>query len=175
MTLDRLYSSAFYALRDTKTPLKFAAARVTLTAILGYLFAFPLRWVLVDIIVFAGMPLPAATGGATAMGTVGLTASAGIAGWLEYILLRRSLQRRIGPVTFPLMLQLSLWSSAIVAAATAITFDLFLARRIAQHLPLQHIAEAVLVAGVFGIAYFAAAIASGVPEAKATIGRLKRR
>src|SRR5260221_4896978 len=106
---------------------------------------------------------------------VGITASAGSSGWLEYILLRRFLQRRIGPVTFPLMLQLSLWSSAIVAAATAITFDLFLARRIAQHLPLQHIAEAVLVAGVFGIAYFAAAIASWVPEAKATLGLLNSR
>ena len=174
MTLGRLYSSAFYALRDTKTPLKFAAARVTLTAILGYLFAFPLRWVLVDIILFAGMPLPAATGGATAMGTVGLTASAGVAGWLEYILLRTFLQRRIGKVTLPLMLQLSLWASAIIAAAVAIAFDLFVARRIAQYLPLHHIAEAILVAGVFGVVYFAGAIISGVPEAKATLSRLKR-
>jgi putative peptidoglycan lipid II flippase len=175
MTLGRLYSSAFYALRDTKTPLKFAAARVALTGILGYLFAFPLRWVLVDIIQFTGMPLPAATGGATAMGTVGLTASAGIAGWLEYILLRTFLQRRIGKVTLPLMLQLSLWASAIIGAAAAITFDLLVARRIAQHLPLRHIAEAGLVAGVFGVVYFAGAMISGVPEARATLGRFVRK
>ena len=175
MTLGRLYSSAFYALRDTKTPLKFAAARVALTGILGYLFAFPLRWVLVDIIQFAGMPLPAATGGATAMGTVGLTASAGIAGWLEYILLRTFLQRRIGRVTLPLMLQLSLWASAIIGAAAAIAFDLLVARRIASHLPLHHIAEAGLVAGVFGVVYFAGAMISGVPEAKATLGRFVRK
>jgi putative peptidoglycan lipid II flippase len=174
MTLGRLYSSAFYALRDTKTPLKFAAARVALTAILGYLFAFPLRWVLVDIIQFAGMPLPAGTGGATAMGTVGLTASAGVAGWLEYILLRTFLQRRIGRVTLPVMLQLSLWSSAIIGATAAIAFDLLFAHRIAEHLPLRHIAEALLVAGVFGVVYFAAAIASEIPEAKATLSRLKR-
>ncbi len=175
MTLGRLYSSAFYALRDTKTPLKFAVARVALTAILGYLFAFPLRWMLVDIVRFARMPLPAATGGATAMGTVGLTGSAGIAGWLEYILLRTFLQRRIGRVSLPVMLQLSLWSSAIIGAAAAIAFDLFLAHRIAQHLPAHHIAEALLVAGVFGVVYFGAAIASEIPEAKATLSRLKRK
>src|SRR5258708_24010536 len=108
------------------------------------------------------------------MGTFGLTASAGIAGWLDYILLRTCLQRRIGKVTLPLMLQLSLWASAIIAAAVAIAFDLFVARRIAQYLPLHHIAEAILVAGVFGVVYFAGAIISGVPEAKAPLSRLKR-
>ena len=42
MTLGRLYSSAFYALRDTKTPLRFAMLRVALTAALGWIFALPL-------------------------------------------------------------------------------------------------------------------------------------
>ena len=40
--LGRLYSSAFYALRDTRTPLKFAVLRVVLTLGLGYLCALPL-------------------------------------------------------------------------------------------------------------------------------------
>ena len=40
--LGRLYSSTFYALRDTRTPLRFALVRVVLTGVLGYLFAFPL-------------------------------------------------------------------------------------------------------------------------------------
>src|ERR1700753_3271633 len=39
VTLGRLYSSAFYALRDTRTPLRFAILRVILTGVLGYLFA----------------------------------------------------------------------------------------------------------------------------------------
>ena len=34
-TLGRLYSSTFYALRDTRTPLRFAIARVALTTVLG--------------------------------------------------------------------------------------------------------------------------------------------
>ena len=37
--LGRLYSSAFYALYDTKTPLRFAIVRVVLTTSLGFLFA----------------------------------------------------------------------------------------------------------------------------------------
>jgi putative peptidoglycan lipid II flippase len=82
------------------------------------------------------MAIPLSTGGAAAMGTVGLTASAGIAGWLEFLLLRTFLQRRIGPVAFPVSLQLTLWGSAVIAAAAAIGFDLGVAHRIALHLPL---------------------------------------
>ena len=41
-TLGRLYSSTYYALRDTRTPLRFAVVRVALTTGLGYLCAIPL-------------------------------------------------------------------------------------------------------------------------------------
>jgi putative peptidoglycan lipid II flippase len=41
-TSGRLYSSAFYALRNTRTPLNFAIIRVALTLALGYFFALPL-------------------------------------------------------------------------------------------------------------------------------------
>ena len=41
-TLGRLYSSAYYALHDTRTPLRFAIVRVVLTTVLGYIFALPL-------------------------------------------------------------------------------------------------------------------------------------
>jgi putative peptidoglycan lipid II flippase len=175
MTQGRLYSSAFYALRDTKTPLKFAVARVALTGLLGYLFAFPLRWVLVDFILFLGMPIPAAIGGAAAMGTAGLTVSAGIAGWLEFLLLRHALQKRIGPVSFPISLQLTLWGAAVIGGAAAVAFDLLLAHRLSLHLPLHHIAEAALVAGLFGVVYFGVAILGDVPEARATLARFARR
>ena len=36
------YSSTYYALRDTRTPLRYALVRVVLTTVLGYLFAIPL-------------------------------------------------------------------------------------------------------------------------------------
>src|SRR5207344_372084 len=40
-TLGRLYSSTYYALRDTRTPLNYAVIRVVLTTVLGYLAAIP--------------------------------------------------------------------------------------------------------------------------------------
>ncbi len=57
-------------LRDTRTPLNFAVVRVALTTVLGYLFA---------------IPLPRALGVDQSWGAAGLTASAGIAGWVEML------------------------------------------------------------------------------------------
>ena len=82
-TSGRLYSSAFYALRDTRTPLNFAIIRVALTVVLGYFFA---------------LPLPRLLGIDHRWGVAGLTLSAGMAGWVEFALLRRALQARIGEV-----------------------------------------------------------------------------
>src|SRR5438034_8136414 len=86
-TLGRLYSSTYYALRDTRTPLRYALVRVALTTVLGYLFA---------------IPLPRALGMNTVWGAAGLTASAGIACWVEMLMLRRTLISRIGHTGWPL-------------------------------------------------------------------------
>lgn len=101
-TSGRLYSSAFYALQDTRTPLRFAVIRVTLTFALGYLCA---------------LPLPRMLGLDHRWGTAGLTFSAGIAGWLEFALLRRGMHRRIGAVTGDGSRVVRLWLVAIAAAA----------------------------------------------------------
>lgn len=99
-TSGRLYSSAFYALRNTRTPLKFAMIRVALTLALGYVFA---------------LPLPRMLGIEQRWGTAGLTLSAGIAGWLEFLLLRRALHRRIGAVPGGASRIVRLWMVAIAA------------------------------------------------------------
>jgi putative peptidoglycan lipid II flippase len=100
-TSGRLYSSAFYALRNTRTPLKFAVIRVSLTLVLGYLFA---------------LPLPPLLGIDRRWGVAGLTLSAGIAGWIEFVLLRRALHREIGVVDYSVPRILKLWLAAIAAA-----------------------------------------------------------
>ena len=41
-TMGRLCSSTFYALRDTRTPMRFALVRIALTFGLGYLCSLPL-------------------------------------------------------------------------------------------------------------------------------------
>jgi len=175
VTLGRLYSSAFYALRDPKTPLRFAILRVCLTAVLGVLFAFPLRAFIVRGIELLHMHVPQLAEGTVTLGAIGLTASAGVAGWIEFILLRRALNRRIGRVQLDAGFQIKLWLSALAGAATGVAVDLFVAPRVIAHLPhlltRHHLAEALLVAGSFGIVYFIAAIAMGVPEARATLRR----
>jgi putative peptidoglycan lipid II flippase len=103
-TQGRLFSSAFYALKDTRTPLKFAIIRVTLTTVLGYLCA---------------IPLPHLLGIDSKWGAAGLTASAGVSGWVEFLLLRRALSKRIGAARAGVPWMLRLWGSAIAAAAIA--------------------------------------------------------
>jgi putative peptidoglycan lipid II flippase len=103
-TLGRLYSSTYYALKDTRTPLRFAVVRVTLTTILGVIFAFALpRWLGVD----------------TRWGMAGLTASAGLAGWVEFYLLRRGITPRIGQTGVRGRYVAALWAIAALCAAAA--------------------------------------------------------
>jgi len=149
-TLGRLYSSTFYALRDTKTPLRYALIRVSLTTVLGYLFA---------------IPLPRALGLPTLWGAAGLTASAGIAGWVEMLMLRRTLNRRIGRTGLPPTYLLTLWGAALASAGVGFALK--------NALPLLHPAiVAALVLGPFGAVYLGAMLALRVPEASL---RLRRR
>lgn len=103
-TQGRLFSSAFYALKDTRTPLRFAVIRVMLTTVLGYL---------------CSRPLPAMLGVDLKWGAAGLTASAGVSGWIEFLLLRRALTQRIGAAHLGVAWVARLWGAAIVAAGIA--------------------------------------------------------
>ncbi|HEY2066018.1 MAG TPA: murein biosynthesis integral membrane protein MurJ [Gemmatimonadaceae bacterium] len=151
--LGRLYSSTFYALRDTRTPLRFAAARVLLTGILGYLFAFPLR---------RALGLPAWTG------AVGLTASAGMAGWVEFLLLRRAISARIGPTGIARAALLRLWGAALLAGGAG-----WGVMR-AVH-PAHQTARGIAALATFGLVYGVVTLALGVPEARALVARAGRR
>jgi putative peptidoglycan lipid II flippase len=151
--LGRLYSSTFYALRDTRTPLRYAVARVFLTGALGYLFAFPLPRLL-------GLPAWA--------GAAGLTASAGMAGWLEFWLLRRAITARIGRTGIPFPAQARLWGAALLAGAAGWGVMHFVPP---AHQMLRSLAALGLFAAVYGIA----TLALGVPEARALVGRVRRR
>ncbi|MEP6919961.1 MAG: murein biosynthesis integral membrane protein MurJ [bacterium] len=148
-TLGRLYSSTYYALHDTKTPLRFAIVRVTLTTLLGYLFA---------------LPLPRLLGIDLKWGVAGLTASAGIAGWVEFVLLRRTLNRRIGKTGLSAAFVVRLWIGAILGADVGWAFKILLGQR-------HPIPVAIVVLGGYGLTYFAVAFALGIPEARDVIGK----
>jgi putative peptidoglycan lipid II flippase len=151
-TLGRLYSSTYYALHDTRTPLKFAVLRVFLTTVLGYFFA---------------IPLPPLIGIDPKWGVAGLTASAGIAGWVEFILLRRTLNQRIGRTGLPLSYVIKLWSSAAAGAAVGWGFKLLLGQR-------HPFIVALFVLGSYGLVYYGVATIFGLPEAQTAIRQLKR-
>ncbi len=176
VTLGRLYSSAFYALRDTRTPLRYAMIRVALTGVLGYLFALPLRPLLIDALNFAHVPLPMLKEGQKALGVIALTATAGVAGWLEFALLRHSLAKRIGSVHMRSSYLARLWTAALVAGISGAVFNNYILARIGAHLPriFPHVRDGLIVCGIFGALYFAVALVLGVPEARATLSRFRR-
>ncbi len=149
-TLGRLYSSTFYALRDTRTPLRCAVIRVILTTVLGYLCA---------------IPLPPLLGIDLKWGVAGLTGSAGVAGWVEFTLLRKALNQRIGRTGLPLSFVARLWLGAAAGATVAWGFKLALP---ALHpLPL-----AVVVLGNYGVTYFMVTFLAQIPEAQTVIARI---
>ena len=142
-SLGRLYTSAFWALRDTRTPLRFAGIRVVLTAGLGWLLAFPVpRWL--------GLPVNT--------GLIGLTVSAGMAAWLEFTLLRITMNRRIGRTGLQASLVAKLWGTAIVAAALGFAVK-YLTRG------FHPLIASPLVLLVFGSIYFCGTAALRIPEA----------
>jgi len=148
-TLGRLYSSTYYALRDTRTPLRFAIVRVILTVGLGYVFA---------------IPLPVWIGLERRWGVATLTASMGIAAWVEFALLRRTLNRRIGSTGLPASLVAKLWCSAAAAAAAAWGVKLALG-------PHDPRVEAVLVLAPYGLLYFGMTYLLGIEECRRTFKR----
>jgi putative peptidoglycan lipid II flippase len=174
-TLGRLYSSAYYALGDTRTPLKFAVIRVILTASLGYLFAIPLRPLIVSLVELLGMAIPRVAGGPLALGAVGLTASAGMAGWVEFMLLRRGIQKRIGRAESAASFEIKLWIAAVAAGVASIAADRFFVHRLLhQRVPFATILEALVISGLFGIVYFGVAALLGVHEVRSFLARFRR-
>jgi putative peptidoglycan lipid II flippase len=151
-TLGRLYASTYYALHDTRTPLRYAIVRVALTILLGYLCA---------------IPLPRALGLDLRWGAAGLTASAGIAGWVEFFLLRRTLNRRIGRTGLPAPFLLKLWAAALVAAGLGWAIKLV----VGVDRPVW---TAIAVLGPYGVCYFALTSVLGLPETSTIFGRFQR-
>jgi len=172
-TQGRLYASAFYALQDARTPLRFASLRVVLSAALAYVSVrYGPGWF--------GVPVE--------IGSVGITATTGFAAWLEYLLLRRALARRIGKTEIPLHRLLWLWGSALVAGSLALAGKVWLTSRIGpapsvmrfwgwQMLPppaLDPVLVAALLVPVFGGVYLGLTALGGASQLGNVLARLRR-
>ncbi|MCX5799903.1 MAG: murein biosynthesis integral membrane protein MurJ [Candidatus Eisenbacteria bacterium] len=146
-TLGRLYASVYYALKDTRTPLRYAVIRVLLTAVSGYAFS---------------MALPPLLGVNPRWGVVGLTASAGLCGWLELALLQNTLDGRIGKTGLARSFIAKLWVSAGVGAAAGWAGKLLMSHG-------HPIVVGLVSLGLYGVVYFGMATALRVPEASGSI------
>ena len=152
-TLGRLYSSTYYALRDTRTPLVYAIVHVGLATILGYVSA---------------LILPPYLGIEPKWGVVGLTLSASIAAWIELLLLRRTLNGRIGTTGLPAAYLAKLLIAALISAGIGWAFKWLL-------FSLHPIPLAAVVLGSYGVAYFAVTYLLNILEARTVIGRITSR
>jgi putative peptidoglycan lipid II flippase len=152
-TQARLCASAFYALRDTRTPLWFAIVRVTVTGGLGYVIALPVRKAL-------GWP--------ASYGAAGLTASAGLAGWIEFVLLKYALGKRIGRFAIGAGVLVRAWIAALLACAPAFALHRYVPIR-------QPLVSGAAVLGLYGALYFVFAIALGLDGAKRIARKLRLR
>jgi putative peptidoglycan lipid II flippase len=152
-TLGRLYSSSYYALRDTRTPLLYAIIHVSIATVLGYLCA---------------LPLPRYLGIEPKWGVVGLTLSASIAAWIEFLLLRRTLNYRIGRTGLSLSYTIKLWIAALLAANIGWALKLMLPN-------LHPVPLAAVVLGAYGVSYFGVTFMLDISESRAVLGKIFRR
>jgi putative peptidoglycan lipid II flippase len=173
-TLARLYASAFYALHDARTPLRFATVRVLVAACLAYLAVQHLaHWL----------------GAPALLGCAGITAATGVAAWLEFLLLRRALRHRIGPTGVGSRRLMRLWASALAAGAAAVGGKVLLVRafgpsaaalaswggRVLPAPALHPVLTAALLLPLYGGIYLALTPALGVSELSGVFGRFRRR
>lgn len=167
-TSARIYQSAFFALRDTKTTARVASLRVLTSAVVGT--AVMLQF---EPVTIGGFTIPAGLLGdvrvdGVSLGCVGLAFGATLGAWLEWALLRRALGRHIGSVGTGSGPMARTFGAALIAAAAG-----YGASRVTA--PVHPLPAAVLVAGVFGIVYFTMARALGLTEARAFTEALSRR
>ena len=127
--------------------------RVALTTVLGY---------------FTALYVPPMLGLEIQWGTVGLTLTAGIAGWIEFILLRYSLNKKIGKTGLPVIFTAKLWTAAALGAAVGWAVKLAVGHF------LHPIIVALLVTVPYGVTYFLAASAFKVTEAQVIVKRAMR-
>ena len=173
-TSGRLFSSAFYALKDTATPLRFAIVRVSLGIVLGY---------------YAVRIFPGQVGLPAEMGAVFVTITTSLTAWLEMTLLRRALSKQVGGLPSIRAHLIKLWFAAAVAGAVALAIKMGATQAFGPQVQtaeewggsilappdLPVIPFSLLLLGVYGVTYLAMTSALSVPQMRSTLGRIAKR
>ncbi|HEX5418660.1 MAG TPA: murein biosynthesis integral membrane protein MurJ [Gammaproteobacteria bacterium] len=163
----RVYQSAFFALRDTKTPARAASVRVAVSSLAGALLMIQF-----EPITIGGATIPAGLFGAVQvaglpLGPVGLALGAAAAAWTEWALLRGRLARRVGGVG----IGAGVLAKMLIAALAAAAAGLAAASALESVPPLP---SALTAAAAFGVVYFGVGRLLGLAEAKAWTAGLRR-
>jgi putative peptidoglycan lipid II flippase len=173
-TQGRLYSSAFYALKDPGTPLRYAVVRVALTTVLAWT---------------TGLYLPGLLGLPDYLGGAFITMVTGLVAWLEAALLRRKLIQRVGVVGLPAGFLPRLWAAAAVAGLVGLGLKVALTRFLGP-MPgpegewgggllvpprLHPVVAAAVLLPTYGVLYFALTAALGLPEGRGIFQKVLRR
>ncbi|HJR27038.1 MAG TPA: murein biosynthesis integral membrane protein MurJ [Acidimicrobiales bacterium] len=177
-TRSRLLQNTLYALDRPKLVARVSVLRVALAAGLGALLMFPLdRLAIVGTSVhrvedIGFGPLPDSVrllaDGAPRLGVVGLALGAALSSWIEYRILRGALEWRIGRL--PPTSLAARWSLLAAGASGVLAAGL---RSVTEDLP--RIAAAAVVFGPAIATYLLITATTGVPEARALVGRLRLR
>lgn len=170
-TSGRLFSSAFAALKNTRTPLIFATVRVALGIAFGY---------------YAVRIFPAQVGLPVEMGAVFVTVTTSMTAWLEMLLLRRSLAVHLKGLPSATSHRLRVWVAAVLAGAVALGLKLGLSAWFGvqptvadewggsvlapPNLPVLPIS--LLILAVYGVLYFVFSSMLAVPQSRSILRRL---
>jgi putative peptidoglycan lipid II flippase len=154
-TVGRLLNSAFYALGDTKTPLRAALVRVGFDIVVTYIVILPLRHAL---------------GYGVEIGALLSMTSSSTASWIEFSLLRRALTRRIERVPIPWR-----FAGGALVVSTLAGGAGYGAGAVGHHLGLPVWLSALAAIAVFGTTYLGTMMVARVPEASGFARRLLRR
>jgi len=124
-----------------------------LTASVGYIFALRVpQWIGID----------------PKWGVAGLTASAGMAGWVEFALLRRALAERIGATELGADFLVKLWSVAFLGAGLCYVIKQLVGG-------VHPLFLALMVLPLYGAVYFGGSLFAGIQESQITLLPIMRR
>jgi putative peptidoglycan lipid II flippase len=168
-TSTRVYSSTYFALRDTRTPAKLAAVRVASAAVLSLVLMVQFEPIVVErwgVSIGPGIFGELQYDGRS-LGAVGLALGAGLAAWIELGLLRRILHRRIGAVGPGAAVLLKTGGGALLGAAAGWGLRWLLP-------PLTPVLGALVILGAFGVVYLGVTRALGLREMDPVLSRLAR-
>jgi putative peptidoglycan lipid II flippase len=167
-TSSRVFQSAFFALRDTKSPARAAGLRMLTSVLTGAILMLQFEPVIIGSLTLSIGLLQEVRVQGLPLGPVGLALGATLGAWLEWALLRRWLGSRIGPAGIGAGPLARMFAAALAAAAIAYAGKVLVS-------DLHPVPEAAVVGAIFGVVYLLLARLLGLSEAQMLANSLLRR